>query len=103
VRISRQAYQGEADDQGIRAFLNQKYAIAGHPYCAEDPPNWERLRVSVKMGAKAKQIHLWTVDDRSQRLLVGMILYNESQCEFSYLVHPDYQVVENMIYDWVEN
>jgi len=101
LRIRRQAYRGLADDQRVRDFLSRSYAATRHPYFSVDLPNWERSSAAVRLGSKQQSIQLWELSDHPRRIVVGMLLYHQERCEFSYLVDPMVQEIESGMVDWV--
>ena len=102
MEIIHRAYQGEEDDQRIRAFLRECYLLSLHPFYSMDPPNWERLRISLKINPKKHALHLWQLADDLDKKLVGLVHYKREQAEFSCLVHPYFQQIDQSLYEWVE-
>jgi len=102
MKINHRKYRGEEDNRHVRKLLSQNYAATQHPYFAADPPNWERLSVRSKIDPNGPIIHLWELTENPLQGLVGMVLYQKHQGEFSCLVHPHYRGIEDMMYDWVE-
>jgi ribosomal protein S18 acetylase RimI-like enzyme len=102
MKYYHQAYQREEDDQRVRAFLSQCYTVSHHPYYSVDPPNWERIRAGSSKDSDKQSIRLWQNVEGPSKKLVGLVVYQKQQAEYSCLVHPDYQEIEDMLCGWVE-
>ncbi len=102
MEINHRAYQKETDVQLVRELLSENYALTQHSFYTVDPPNWERMCAASATGSSERRIHLWEVTEQAARKLVGIVVFQKNQEEFSCLVLSGYQEVNDSLYDWVE-
>jgi GNAT superfamily N-acetyltransferase len=92
----------KSDMKAIREFLGRTYAATHHPFYSVDPPNWERIRIALRKGSDKRSLRLWELAEHPSTELVGMAIYEKKRSQFSCLVYPDYEEIENQIFEWAE-